>query len=102
MSSAALTVRRCDDALCGTEPGQNIGMQQWCIGEIIEELLLDELARQRCGTRASRGIRSEEHTSELQSHRDLHSFPTRRSSDLPEHRHAAVVYWRNHRGIVVG
>src|ERR687886_43651 len=29
------------------------------------------------------GHRSEEHTSELQSHRDLHSFPTRRSSDLP-------------------
>src|SRR5476649_973346 len=28
--------------------------------------------------------RSEEHTSELQSHRDLHSFPTRRSSDLFE------------------
>src|SRR5947207_2956696 len=28
--------------------------------------------------------RSEEHTSELQSHSDLHSFPTRRSSDLPE------------------
>src|SRR4030095_14769258 len=26
--------------------------------------------------------RSEEHTSELQSHRDLHSRPTRRSSDL--------------------
>src|SRR5215204_495834 len=26
--------------------------------------------------------RSEEHTSELQSHRDLHSFPTRRSSDF--------------------
>src|SRR5579875_187623 len=26
--------------------------------------------------------RSEEHTSELQSHSDLHSFPTRRSSDL--------------------
>src|SRR5476649_1832260 len=26
--------------------------------------------------------RSEEHTSELQSHRDLHSFPTRRSSEL--------------------
>src|SRR5476649_1975747 len=33
----------------------------------------------RCG---SGGARSEEHTSELQSHRDLHSFPTRRSSDL--------------------
>src|SRR5882672_4257897 len=31
--------------------------------------------------------RSEEHTSELQSHRDLHSFPTRRSSDLAEQRH---------------
>src|SRR5476649_2217738 len=33
----------------------------------------------------ARGIgldRSEEHTSELQSHSDLHSFPTRRSSDL--------------------
>src|SRR5476649_46617 len=29
-----------------------------------------------------RTVRSEEHTSELQSHRDLHSFPTRRSSDL--------------------
>src|SRR5476649_2683854 len=28
------------------------------------------------------GSRSEEHTSELQSHSDLHSFPTRRSSDL--------------------
>src|SRR5476649_2026751 len=27
-------------------------------------------------------LRSEDHTSELQSHRDLHSFPTRRSSDL--------------------
>src|SRR5882672_10059706 len=28
--------------------------------------------------------RSEEHTSELQSHSDLHSFPTRRSSDLKD------------------
>src|ERR1044072_7038824 len=27
-------------------------------------------------------LRSEEHTSGLPSHRDLHSFPTRRSSDL--------------------
>src|SRR5215218_4714611 len=33
----------------------------------------------RCRTS---GSRSEEHTSELQSHSDLHSFPTRRSSDL--------------------
>src|SRR5579875_2612174 len=31
------------------------------------------------------GRRSEEHTSELQSHSDLHSFPTRRSSDLALH-----------------
>src|SRR5882672_7316916 len=30
----------------------------------------------------ARRTRSEEHTSELQLHRDLHSFPTRRSSDL--------------------
>src|SRR5215218_1782840 len=30
--------------------------------------------------------RSEEHTSELQSHSDLHSFPTRRSSDLSRRR----------------
>src|ERR1035437_5385134 len=29
--------------------------------------------------------RSEEHTSELQSRRDLHCFPTRRSSDLMLH-----------------
>src|SRR5882672_8410122 len=34
--------------------------------------------------RQLRKARSEEHTSELQSHRDLHSFPTRRSSDLLE------------------
>src|SRR5476649_765218 len=35
-----------------------------------------------CCTRPSTSARSEEHTSELQSHSDLHSFPTRRSSDL--------------------
>src|SRR5215204_3409875 len=35
-----------------------------------------------CGSSFDRTWRSEEHTSELQSHRDLHSFPTRRSSDL--------------------
>src|ERR687885_306866 len=34
--------------------------------------------------------RSEEHTSELQSHRDLHSFPTRRSSDLQH----GLVRWK--------
>src|SRR5476649_1225766 len=44
-------------------------------------------------TRSSRP-RSEEHTSALQSHRDLHSFPTRRSSDLAiaivEHDHVTL------------
>src|SRR5476649_1072297 len=40
---------------------------------------------------AKYGSRSEEHTSELQSHRDLHSFPTRRSSDLePKGRDSAL------------
>src|SRR5476649_2247310 len=36
------------------------------------------------GAREYHCARSEEHTSELQSHRDLHSFPTRRSSDLDQ------------------
>src|SRR5215211_5509425 len=36
----------------------------------------------RGGADDGRRRRSEEHTSELQSHRDLHSFPTRRSSEL--------------------
>src|SRR5476649_2531314 len=46
----------------------------------------DANLRHASGSRASSSSpwrsRSEEHTSELQSHRDLHSFPTRRSSDL--------------------
>src|ERR1035437_6044815 len=38
---------------------------------------------QKCfGLRSPRVERSEEHTSELQSRQYLHSFPTRRSSDL--------------------
>src|SRR5262252_6992938 len=40
-------------------------------------------------------LRSEEHTSELQSHSDLHSFPTRRSSDLRLH---ASALQRNRQG----
>src|SRR5215204_1189793 len=36
----------------------------------------------RSAAAMSKALRSEEHTSELQSHSDLHSFPTRRSSDL--------------------
>src|SRR5215211_7336309 len=39
-------------------------------------------------------LRSEEHTSELQSHRDLHSFPTRRSSDLRRGRCSGARSWR--------
>src|ERR1035437_8367754 len=37
---------------------------------------------QALGYKYTMMVRSEEHTSELQTHRDLHSFPTRRSSDL--------------------
>src|SRR5215204_274101 len=48
--------------------------------------LFDQDAHQaavfRCDDRNFHLHRSEEHTSELQSHSDLHSFPTRRSSDL--------------------
>src|SRR5882672_4734974 len=46
----------------------------------------DGRSRRSRGARAPRDRRdrrSEEHTSELQSHSDLPSFPTRRSSDLP-------------------
>src|ERR687893_646221 len=48
--------------------------------EVVGEDLLDDLGAGRGA--AGGAVRSEEHTSELQSHRDLHSFPTRRSSDL--------------------
>src|SRR5882672_5671252 len=47
------------------------------IGVLLEQLV-DELRKIFGAVRP----RSEEHTSELQSHSDLHSFPTRRSSDL--------------------
>src|SRR4030095_12282508 len=46
----------------------------------------------------SKAARSEEHTSELQSHRDLHSFPTRCSSDL-EKRHNARQLLRSHAAV---
>src|SRR5215211_1362390 len=39
-------------------------------------------APHHAATAGTSAARSEEHTSELQSHSDLHSFPTRRSSDL--------------------
>src|ERR671917_238064 len=50
----------------------------WATVTSLTPCSLENLSRS--GTRAI--VRSEEHTSELQSHRDLHSFPTRRSSDL--------------------
>src|SRR5215218_3868991 len=61
-------------------------------GPVVAELVIDltaigdaadtepAIGDLRCNEATA--IRSEEHTSELQSHRDLHSFPTRRSSDL--------------------
>src|SRR4029453_3311071 len=42
----------------------------------------EEPAARRIATMIVKMRRSEEHTSELHSHRDLPSFPTRRSSDL--------------------
>src|SRR5476649_2036473 len=52
----------------------------------VEDVMQENVRQQRRDhaalRRASIPGRSEEHTSELQSHRDLHSFPTRRSSDL--------------------
>src|ERR1044072_9418745 len=43
---------------------------------------LDRVYRRRDHYLVDEPGRSEEHTPELQSHRYLHSFPTRRSSDL--------------------
>src|SRR5215211_7764163 len=43
--------------------------------------------------------RSEEHTSELQSHSDLHSFPTRRSSDLCSYLRAKCKVCSNNLGL---
>src|SRR5215217_2785760 len=44
--------------------------------------MIMSLARSTMYTNPSSSSRSEEHTSELQSRQYLHSFPTRRSSDL--------------------
>src|SRR5476649_1453275 len=51
----------------------------------IDQRALSDMADTVMAPRLSR---SEEHTSELQSHSDLHSFPTRRSSDLEPGRRA--------------
>src|SRR5476649_1349965 len=54
-----------------TAHGKDIGEER-ILGVLDGVAVVEDRDRQR----------SEEHTSELQSHRDLHSFPTRRSSDL--------------------
>src|SRR5476649_1762246 len=51
-------------------------------GQLHEGIGPQERRQQIAHVRDRQSKRSEEHTSELQSHRDLHSFPTRRSSDL--------------------
>src|SRR5476649_2051146 len=63
---------------------------------VTERRVLHRPCRERDGAqerqrdqREACDFRSEEHTSELQSHRDLHSFPTRRSSDL------SALAWRD-------
>src|SRR5476649_2548893 len=50
--------------------------------EVVAQRKVEEGAAIGAELHGGRQARSEEHTSELQSHRDLHSFPTRRSSDL--------------------
>ena len=47
LRGAALAVRRGDDALGRAEPSQNVGVLQRLVGEVIDELLLDQLPRQR-------------------------------------------------------
>src|SRR6202049_4439646 len=54
---------------------------------MVHSRVYDALSKPIVGHLDAYFIRSEEHTSELQSHRDLHSFPTRRSSDLPPTRY---------------
>src|SRR5215218_4133771 len=54
--------------------------------ELADDAYVEE--KEHVWHRDTEHLRSEEHTSELQSHRDLHSFPTRRSSDLTPPRHA--------------
>src|ERR1044072_8338641 len=67
------------DALPIYETADENDLADWISGG---QPLGDGIAdHQQCGAEQEQP-RSEEHTSELQSHRDLHSFPTRRSSDL--------------------
>src|SRR5882672_8222155 len=59
--------------LCGS-PSSSVNA--WCLRWTATHSFV------HCPVVSHKAIRSEEHTSELQSHSDLHSFPTRRSSDL--------------------
>src|SRR5476649_1974780 len=72
------------DALPISAPQTTMRPDQLLVGQHLAGHWVD-----RADDRQVAGIaeRSEEHTSELQSHSDLHSFPTRRSSDLspPDH-----------------
>src|SRR5882672_9178762 len=67
------------DALPILKPGDVVGVNVFKVGDYVDAVGVTKGRRRH---RRSRPPRSEEHTSELQSHRDLHSFPTRRSSDL--------------------
>src|SRR5476649_2021748 len=66
----------------------------WLIGARLGDILFEQLGQPGHEVEVAQDVafdvrmldRSEEHTSELQSHRDLHSFPTRRSSDLVDRR----------------
>src|SRR6202049_1506452 len=62
-----------------TAPYYGFGQAERCVGDALRAVPRDEWV---LSTKVGRLLRSEEHTSELQSHRYLHSFPTRRSSDL--------------------
>src|SRR5476649_449532 len=63
-----------------------ISKHSWFIAAADDRILPPEyeqaVAEHIHATTTTLTARSEEHTSELQSHRDLPSFPTRRSSDL--------------------
>src|SRR5947207_647275 len=72
-------------ALLGWSPGGD--RERMSMEEMMSLFSVDGIGRSnakfdRAKLLAFNTERSEEHTSELQSHSDLHSFPTRRSSDL--------------------
>src|SRR5882672_6424759 len=71
------------DALPICRRGDRLGVR--VVRDHLSRPVRRGLADRRGGNRGAEA-RSEEHTSELQSHSDLHSFPTRRSSDLPSRR----------------